>query len=480
MPQRRPLVLLVEDTPSLADLYADYLRREPIELKTVQRGTDALMVLRRDAPAAILLDLNLPDMAGMDILKEINQGNLNCSVIVITAHGSLKTAVEAMQHGARDFIVKPFTADRLTVTLRNALERQRLVDIVETYEETFGRDRFARMIGASLPMQTVYRTIESAAGSRATVFITGESGTGKELCAEAVHQMSPRKARPFVALNCAAIPRDLLESEIFGHVKGAFTGATADRDGAASQANAGTLFLDELAEMDLGLQAKLLRFVQTNSFQKVGSGRTETVDIRFICATNRDPLKEVAAGRFREDLYYRLHVVPVHMPPLRERDLDVLLLAREFVATYAKEEGKRFRGLASDVERTLILYDWPGNVRQLQNMLRGIVVLHDGEEITLDMLPAAVRDGPRRAPEPHAAPPGSSATPTTTPAAMPHAEIPTGPGERIRPLWQTEKEEIERAITICAGNITEAAALLQINPSTIYRKKQKWHEDGLD
>jgi two-component system repressor protein LuxO len=298
----------------------------------------------------------------------------------------------------------------------------------------------------------VYRVIEAAAPSRATVFVTGESGTGKELAAHAVHRLSPRAAGPFVPINCAAIPRELIESEIFGHVRGAFTGAVADRQGAAQAADGGTLFLDEICEMDLALQGKLLRFVQTGQFQPVGSTRLVSVDVRFICATNRDPMAEVKAGRFREDLYYRLHVVPLRLPPLRERGEDVILLAEAFLARAAKEEGRRFVRLAPDAKAALLAHSWPGNVRELENAIRSAVVLADGEELTAEMLPAAVRAGPRPARQVESAP----------------------PTEPIRPLAEVEREAIERALRATGGNVPRAAAALGISPSTLYRKRASW------
>ncbi|MGE0725333.1 MAG: sigma-54-dependent transcriptional regulator [Alphaproteobacteria bacterium] len=467
MADSRPLVLLIEDTPSLAALYTEYLRREPIRLTAVETGAAGVAAIRGQAPAAVLLDLNLPDMAGMDILKEVAGNKYGCSVIVITAHGSINVAVEAMRHGAYDFLVKPFDPERLRVTLRNALDHQKLLSVVESYRETYDRAGLAGLIGASLPMQQVYRIIESAAPSKATVFITGESGTGKELCAAAVHDLSPRRGAPFVALNCAAISRELIESEIFGHVKGAFTGATVDRDGAASRANGGTLFLDEICEMDLALQSKLLRFLQTSTFLRVGGNREESADLRFLCATNRDPLEEVKAGRMREDLFYRLHVLPVHMPPLRERGDDVLLLARHFLSRFASEERKRFRGFAPETEEIVAGYDWPGNVRQLQNAVRSVVVLNDGDLVMPHMLPGAIVG--------HARPVArvAGAEPTAIAAAAPVAD------GKVKPLWEIERDAIERAIGLCGGNIPKAAELLDISPSTIYRKRQRWIETGV-
>jgi DNA-binding NtrC family response regulator len=313
--EKLPFVLLVEDSPPLAHLYQNHLKDERIRLAAADTGAKALQILEQEAPDLVLLDLDLPDMNGLEILRAARHLGYSSSFVVITANGSIQNAVEAMQAGASDFIVKPFTKDRLKVTVANALEKQRLTQIVEHYREESEKAGLDRMIGASPAMQGVYRIVESAAPSRATVFILGESGTGKELCAEAIHRLSPRAGKPFVAINCAAIPRELMESEIFGHVEGAFTGATRDREGAAARANGGTLFLDEICEMDVELQSKLLRFIQTQTYQRVGGTRLERADIRFVCATNRDPLAEVRAGRFREDLYYRLHVIPP--PPAR-------------------------------------------------------------------------------------------------------------------------------------------------------------------
>jgi two-component system repressor protein LuxO len=422
--------------------------------------------LDQSPPAALLLDLKLPDMDGMDILKQVHRQQMPTSVVIITGHGSVGVAVDAMRYGAFDFIEKPFDAKRLKVTLRNALDRQSLTALVDSIKEDFQRERYHGFIGGSLEMQRVYRIIDSAAPSKATTFITGESGTGKEVCAEAIHRQSPRRAAPFVALNCGAIPRDLMESEIFGHVKGAFTGAAKERVGAAGQADGGTLFLDEIGEMDLDLQTKLLRFVQTGAYQKVGGSRLENVDVRFICATNRDPLQVVAEGRFREDLYYRLHVIPIHLPALRERKEDILLLARHFLSSFSAEELKVFQGFAPDAEELFLAYDWPGNIRQLQNVIRNVVVLHNAEQITADMLPSPLNAGvPTRED-------GVSAAPAARILRPPPEGVAS-----VKPLWLVEKEAIERAIDHCNGNIPRAAALLEVSPSTIYRKRQAWESD---
>lgn len=462
MADRINKVLLVEDAPSLSRVYAEYLKKEAYDVEPVETGTAALQALADGKPRIVLLDLQLPDMHGMEVLKRIHAEAWPCAVIIITAHGSVNVAVEAMRHGSYDFLVKPFSADRLLVTVANAIERLRLAQIVDVYQKDMGRTRYHGFIGSSLTIQAIYRIVDSAASSKATVFITGESGTGKEVCAEAIHRQSPRRDRPFVAINCGAIPKDLMESEIFGHVKGSFTGAVADREGAAARANGGTLFLDEICELELNLQTKLLRFIQTGTFMPVGSSRLEKVDLRIVCATNRDPLKEVEEGRFREDLFYRLHVIPIHLPPLRDREDDVLEIGRHLLVDYAKEEGKSFVRFDEGAAHALRAYHWPGNVRQLQNVIRNIVVLHDGEEVSVAMMP----------------PPLSEPTPTPPPAAAQLvAAVPAGPKE-IKPLWQVEKEAIEDAIAECGGNIPRAATLLGISASTIYRKKLTWEAEG--
>lgn len=325
-----------------------------------------------------------------------------------------------------------------------------------------GHHNFGGFIGTSPVMLELYSHIEAAAKSQATVFITGESGTGKEVCAEAIHRCSPRADKPFIPINCAAIPRDLIESELFGHVKGAFTGAISNRDGAAALANGGTLFLDEIAEMSLDTQTKLLRFIQSRSYQKVGGGRLETTDVRILCATNRDPLEEVKQGHFREDLFYRLHVLPVFMPPLRERGDDVIDIALTFLRTFAQEESKNFTGLTDTSEKMLRDYYWPGNIRQLQNVMRNIVVLHNGYLVTENMLPPELL---------HPCNASHIETAHPLPATIPQDTT-------IKPLELVEHEAIQNAIKICQGNIPQAAAALGVSPSTLYRKKAQWEKNS--
>lgn len=449
-----PKVLMVEDTLPIAEVYKAYLKKELLELTHVATGAQAIEILDSSPPDLVLLDLQLPDMDGMSLLNYIHEHNLPCGVIVMTAHGSVDVAVDAMRLGAQDYLAKPISAERLKVTVRNALKLWQLNQIVSNYQKEYERKEFQGFIGSSLAMQSIYRVLESAASSKASVFITGESGTGKELCAQAVHNLSDRKNKPLITLNCAAIPADLIESEIFGHIKGSFTGALKNRKGAAEQADGGTLFLDELCELDLSLQSKLLRFIQTGCIQRVGESTTFKVDVRFVCATNRQPLKEVEEGRFREDLYYRLHVLPVHLPPLRDRGNDVVEIAREILKTLSVEEGKQFDGFSESAEYILANYDWPGNIRQLQNVLHQLVVLHDGGKVTDKMLPPPLGLG-----------------------QMKKVEVIENISDEpayILPLHLVEKQAIEQAIAFCNGNIPKAAKLLEVNPSTIYRKRLTW------
>ena len=467
----------MEDSASLAVLYKNYLVTDGYRVDIAATGKDALAYLGEQLPDLILLDLRLPDMSGMDILEHVHDSNLDCAVIIVTAHGSVDVASQAMRYGAVDFLTKPFDATRLRVTVGNVLDKRRLSNMVSRYQETYERDHFHRFIGASMPMQAVYRIIESAAPSRATVFITGESGTGKELCAEAIHRESPRKGHAFIALNCAAIPRDLMESEVFGHVKGAFTGAAGRRDGAATRADHGTLFLDEICEMDLDLQSKLLRFIQTGRFQRVGDTKEEQVDIRIVCATNRDPLSEVQAGRFREDLYYRLNVIPAQLPPLRERGDDILLIAADMLRRFSAEEGKGLRTFATEVVQAMLDHPWPGNVRELENVIRNIVVLNDGDQIEAAMLPPQFR----KVGDVAGADADTLVRMRAESAEMTRAHDAKSEGASvIRPLWLEEKAIIERAIALCNGNIPKAAAMLEISASTIYRKRVAWEKAETD
>ncbi|OSQ47354.1 sigma-54-dependent transcriptional regulator [Thalassospira alkalitolerans] len=525
MPEQARIVI-VEDTLSLARVYQDYLRADGHIVEHVVNGQAAIKRLRVNPPDVLVLDLILPDMDGRDVLRAAHQSAPECKVVVITAHGSVNVAVEAMRDGAWDFLLKPFTADKLRVTVRDALEGgASTANSTKNENGDYAADEmYFDIIGGSDTMHDIYRIIENAAPSRATVFITGESGTGKELAAEAIHRRSERVKEPFIPLNCGAIPKDLMESEIFGHVKGAFTGAVTDREGAAHRADSGTLFLDEICEMDLDLQTKLLRFIQTGTFQKVGGSSIESVDVRFVCATNRDPLAEVRAGRFREDLYYRLHVIPLHMPPLRDRDNDILQIANFYLRRFNREEGREFERFSPEVAALFERYSWPGNIRQLQNIIRNIVVLNNGSEVAMSMVPRPVNNGTDdehfgsatiEAPPPHpvvlngmgdmerfwegdpealAFLAGSQPTREFGEHRTDQAPLMIGTDGSvdmadpqlvdvryggIKPLWLVEKQAIEDAIARCGGSIPRAADALGVSPSTIYRKKQAWEESNV-
>ena len=480
----QPKVLLVEDATSLAILYQQYVKDEPFDFFHIETGAEAKAFIERYVPQVVILDLHLPDMDGQEILDWIKENEFPTSVLIATAHGSVDIAVKLLQHGADDFLEKPIIAERLKASIRVHLKKVKLEHMVEDLKSNIERPRFHGFIGACPLMQKVYKTIEAVAPTNASVFIIGESGTGKEVCAEAIHKQSDRRDKPFVAINCGAIPKDLMESEIFGHVKGAFTGATTDRQGAAMQAHGGTLFLDELCEMDLNLQKKLLRFLQTSTFTPLGDNRERKVDVRIICATNRDPQHEVNEGRFREDLYSRVHVIPIDMPPLRSREDDIVTLANHFLKVYSRQDNKKFIALDKDTERLFKQFAWPGNVRQLQNTIRNIVILNDDKYVAREHLPAQLtsKPQPKLAPVANISMPQAVAPVTAPPTvneavdSMQAAPTPNEP-TAIRPMWQVEREVIQNAIEYCDGNVLNAAVLLELSPSTVYRKKQAWETE---
>ncbi|MBK5932677.1 two component Fis family sigma54 specific transcriptional regulator [Rhodovulum imhoffii] len=442
-------VLLVEDTPSLQVVYKSILQNAGYTVVCAGNAREGLTAFRENNPDVVLLDLMLPDRPGQDLMTEFLHQRPTTRVIVITANGSINRAVDAMRAGAYEFLLKPFTEQRLL----HAVETAR----AERVEPASTPPHPAGFLGSSPTMKKVYSRIASVGKSMATVFITGESGTGKEICAQAVHEASNRARGPFVPLNCGAIPADLLESEVFGHLKGSFTGALSDKPGAAAVADGGTLFLDEICEMDLNLQTKLLRFLQTSTIQPVGASQPRKVNVRIICATNRDPLAEVRARRFREDLYYRLHVVPIHLPPLRDRGGDVIDIAEGALTRMAAEENQSFTRLSNEVKTLFCQLPWPGNVRQLLNVLRHAVVLFDGPEVTLDMLPVELlheRD--------------TVVTSTVT------SGLATS-GLLGKSLAEIEQMVIEETIAHAGGSVPRAARILDVAPSTIYRKRGQWN-----
>lgn len=424
-------------------------------------GHDAADMLRRMRFDIVIADLSsLADLAprtedAVGRLVRLAEGAL---VLALADSGKVSAALDAMRAGAHDYVAKPVSGAALAGRIGELAQRHGRPRCLgaETGPDAALAD-YAGFVGASSAMQFLYEQIGRVAASSAPVFITGESGTGKDVCAEALHEKGPRADKRFVAINCAAIPRDLMESELFGVVRGAFTGAHEDRRGAAELADGGTLFLDEVGEMDLSLQSKLLRFLQTGSISRVGETAIRKIDVRVICATNRNPMQMIADRQFREDLFYRLHVLPIHLPPLRQRPSDVMVLARHFLAGYAREEHKRFAGFSHDAAQQLTAADWPGNVRQLQNLIRRMVVMFDGGEITSAMLAAADIESRATAPAPVEAPRIDSR-------------------RAVLPMWRQEQRIIEDAIAAFGGNISMAAAALEISPSTIYRKRQGWAE----
>lgn len=481
-------ILLADASETLASEYEAMLQPLRLPIHTAS-STETIFKFADQKPDLLILDLGQPQkIDGLKIMEDLKEKNILPATIVMTGNASINIAVRAMQLGARDFLIKPFNAARLIQAVKAELQRpanetmppdlagatlqpssgsrQEQIPILEGA----GVPMRSGFIGTSPAMQSIYTQIEHAARSQATVFITGESGTGKEVCARAIHDLSNRAGKPFIPINCAAIPRDLIESELFGHVKGAFTGAVSDRDGAASLADSGTLFLDEIAEMTLSMQTKLLRFLQDLTFIKVGGSRMEKTDIRIVCATNRDPLAEIRNGNFREDLFYRLYVVPIDMPPLRNRGEDIIDIALGLLNRYAAEERKRFSGFSHDAEHALRQYGWPGNIRQLQNVIRHAVVMHESGIVTARMLPATLLHTQH-----HNSPSNEMDFNTALGNSAPMDMLPQSKGQSpIRPLAEVEREIIEEAIQIYGGNIARAAMALGVSPSTIYRKKAAW------
>lgn len=467
----RPSVLLVEDTLSLQMVYRSILASAGHRVAVAANAAEGLDQFRAHRPTVVLLDLILPDRDGLEVMQAIQSLQPETRVIAITANGSVNRAVEAMRAGAHDFLVKPFDEGQLLSAVQNALAEAAPREVGKPSDPSSSamRSRDAGQvsdgsgfIGSSDAMRRIHGTIASVARSMATVFITGESGTGKELCALAVHANSNRASGPFIALNCGAIPQDLLESEVFGHMKGSFTGAISDKPGAAQAADGGTLFLDEICEMAPALQTKLLRFLQTSTIQPVGATRPRKVNVRIVCATNRDPLDAVRRGHFREDLYYRLYVVPIHMPPLRDRGQDVIEIAEAALARFAQEEGREFLGLHPSTRSLMQSLPWPGNVRQLLNVMRNVVVLNEGGWVTPEMLPLGLAE--------------EGTAPDQPIAALPLPDALTADSLLGLPLAEAERRLIEATLALHGGSIPKAARVLDVSPSTLYRKIEAWNE----
>ena len=382
-------VLIVDDDAASRRLLEARLRPLACDVATAGNGEQALTAIRKDLPDLVLLDLRMPKMGGIEVLRALHKEAINVPVIVITAHGSVETAVEAMKEGAYDFITKPIDAKHFDIVVRKALEREGLKRELELFSEDADK-RYRLVIGQSAKMKEAVETARKAATSKATVLLLGESGTGKEIFARAIHNWSERKNQPFVAINCVGLSRELLESELFGHEKGSFTGADQLKKGKMELANGGTVFLDEIGDVSQELQTKLLRFLQEREFDRVGGVKAIRVDVRVVAATNRDLDVAVKEGRFREDLYHRLNVVPITLPPLRERREDIPALAHHFLQRFAKEVKRSLSEISDEALGRLSAYDWPGNVRELANAIERAVVLAQGPEIAPHDLPARI------------------------------------------------------------------------------------------
>jgi DNA-binding NtrC family response regulator len=444
----RGRVLVADDEASARMGLATLLRDAGFVVDQAEDGEKALESLQATVPDVLVTDLHMPGLDGIQLLEHAREAIPELIVVLVTAFADVDTAVRAMQLGAEHYLTKPVQFDELLVVIDRALERRHLEhETIELRTRLKERLSFDNIIGSSPAMQEVFDVIEQVARTKASVLITGESGTGKELVAQAIHQNSPRAKAPFVKLHCAALAETLLESELFGHEKGAFTGAVGRREGRFKQADGGTLFLDEIGEISPAIQVKLLRFLQERTFERVGGNETVKVDVRIITATNRDLNAEAAAGKFREDLFYRLNVVNIEMPPLRARPSDLLPLATFFLNRFAKENGKRIDGFANDAVERIGSYRWPGNVRELENIVERAVVLCDGSKLTAKHLPAGVGASSR----------SSVRVPGST-------------------MDEIERHAILATLEACGGRTAQAAQMLDISVRKI---QYKLHEYGV-
>jgi DNA-binding NtrC family response regulator len=443
-------VLVVDDEPSEREGLARMVGQWGYEVETASSGEEALSLIESQHPAVVLTDLVLPEMDGLTLLQKLKETGRPPIVLLVTGHGTVESAVEAMRHGAFDYLEKPVDATRLQVLLEKSIEQESLSREVNFLRHQLRqKGSFGQLVGQSKGMQEVYRWIELAATSTAPVLVYGESGTGKELVARTIHDLSNRRNKPFVAINCAAIPETLIESELFGHERGAFTGATERRLGCFELADGGTLFLDEIAEMDSNTQAKLLRVLQEGNFRRVGGGKQEIqVDVRVVAATNRVPSDAIQKGQLREDLFYRLNVFSIKLPPLRERKDDIPLLLKTFVEEFNRQDNRQVRGVTGDAERELDRYAWPGNVRELRNVVQRAVVLSGTGLIDSEHLPENILRAAAPAPTPQR---GS-----------------------IVPIREMERDAILRALDETSQDKRRAAQLLGISLKTLYNKLAKY------
>ncbi|MBS0409016.1 MAG: sigma-54-dependent Fis family transcriptional regulator [Proteobacteria bacterium] len=474
-------VLVVDDDPTQRRLIQAVLEREGFSVAHADGGRTALEHLGSGAPCdVVLLDLVMPGYSGQETLADMRSRGFTQPVIVVTATGGIDTVVQAMQAGAADFFVKPASPERIIVSIRNALSMGAMrVEVDQLKKKVGGRTTFDDLIGESAPMLLVKRLGERAAKSSIPILITGESGVGKEVIARAVHGSSDRAGRPFVTVNCGAIPENLVESILFGHEKGSFTGAHEKHLGKFQEANGGTLFLDEVGELPLDMQVKLLRALQESEIDPIGAKRPVKVDVRIVSATNRDLAQAVSEGRFREDLYYRLNVFPIEAPALRERREDIPALTEAFIRRFNLEEGKRVMGASPEALAFLTAFDWPGNVRQLENAVYRAIILADAPYLQPHDFPAI--SGVKAPPElfdalkSQVSPPTAQALMEALPTDSP-VRILDGRGH-LRTLEEIERDLIQLAIEIYAGHMSEVARRLGIGRSTLYRKVR---EQGLE
>jgi len=482
-----PRILVVDDEPNIRFVLAELLRREGYETEQCEDGVAALQKVRDEPWDMVIMDLRMPRMDGMTALKKMRETRPELLVLMISAHGSEKTAIEAIENGAYDFFSKPFDLNETRVVIRRALEKIRLAHtVVELRRETKSRYSFADIVGQSASMQEVYKLLERVMDNDVSVLITGESGTGKELIAAAIHENSPRKSGPFIKVNTAAIPETLLESELFGHERGAFTGAVAQKIGRFEAAHGGTIFLDEIGEMPFSLQAKLLRVLQEREIERVGSTKSIKVDIRVVCATNRDLARCVRDGTFREDLYYRINVLPIHLPPIRERRDDIPLLVDHFVGYYNPRLGKQIRGVSQAALRSLMAYPWPGNVRELENIVQRTMLMAKGSTIEADDLPPVV-SGADAAGEKPPATTGKAPTPLpglplddldlATLLDVERSDLPLQ--ERLAKITDRLEEFLIRAaLAKTGGHRQETADLLGISRKSLHNKMVRYRMFG--
>lgn len=441
-------VLIIDDEKNIREGLAAALEMEGYTVALAADGKQGLARMVKGDIDLVITDLRMPEVSGEQVLAKVAAENPGVPVIVLTGHGSIDSAVEAMRNGAYDFLTKPLNLDQLILIVKRALESRELaIKHRELLEQLNSRKSFESIIGKSAEMQKIFATVRKAADSKASVLITGESGVGKELIANALHNLSPRRDKPLIKVHCAALSENLLESELFGHEKGAFTGAVARKRGRFELAAGGTIFLDEIGEIDQNVQIKILRVLQDKRFERVGGEETIEVDVRVIAATNRDLEKEIADGRFREDLYYRLNVVHIHVPPLRERRDDIPLLIASFLQEFAKENGKKIEGIDARARSALYKFDWPGNIRQLRNCLESAVVMCSSSVITLEDLPPSIAGS------------GEDAL----------ISIPAG-----IPMEEAEKILIQQNLAINKGNKSKTADILGIGRKTLHRKLDEY------